>query len=165
MKEEEMIRRTYKRRRLTVAIALAISLAAWGAPSALAFDGRSPDTRDAAGQANGGVLVDGRSPDTLDAAGQAKADSAVSIIDVRSPDARDAADYAQARPFVDLRSPDARDGAFPVIVSAPKTIPVERFHWSDFGIGVGTAFGSMLLIAGLAAGTLVARQKRGPATA
>ena len=159
-----MIRKTYKLRRLIVAIALAASLAAWGVPAALAFDGRSPDTRDAAGQAARGVLTDARSPDTLDAAAQAKTGSAVSIVDVRSPDARDAADYAKERPFVDLRSPDARDGAFPVIVGAPETIPVERFHWSDFGIGVGAAFGSMLLLAGLAAAGLVARQKRGPAT-
>ena len=37
--------------------------------------------------------------------------------------------------------------------------PVDRFHWDDFGIGVGSAFGSVLLLAGLAAGVLTTRRR------
>src|SRR5215211_5248774 len=38
--------------------------------------------------------------------------------------------------------------------------PVDRFHWDDFGIGVGSAFGSVLLLAGFAAGVLTTRRRR-----
>ena len=34
------------------------------------------------------------------------------------------------------------------------------FHWADFGIGIGVAFGAMLLLAGLGAGVLAARPSR-----
>ena len=39
-------------------------------------------------------------------------------------------------------------------------VPADRFHWGDFGIGVGSAFGSMLLLAGLTAGILATRRRR-----
>jgi hypothetical protein len=47
-----MFRKTYKIRRITVAIGLAASLGASAAQSALPFDGRSPDAREAAEQAS-----------------------------------------------------------------------------------------------------------------
>lgn len=39
-------------------------------------------------------------------------------------------------------------------------VPADRFHWGDFGIGVGSAFGAMLLLAGLTAGILTTRRRR-----
>ena len=39
-------------------------------------------------------------------------------------------------------------------------VPAGRFHWGAFGIGVGSAFGSMLLLAGLRAGILTTRRRR-----
>jgi hypothetical protein len=39
-------------------------------------------------------------------------------------------------------------------------VPPDRFHWDDFGIGVGSAFGSLLLLAGLTAGILATRRRR-----
>jgi hypothetical protein len=162
-----MFRKTRRTRRLVVAIALGASLASWSAPSALSFDGRSPDTRDAAGEANV-VVVDARSPDTLDAAEQAQIVTVHAILDSRSPDARDAGDYAKASPFVDLRSPDARDGTFQaspeIRIVAPELASPDQFHWGDFGIGLGVAFGSVLALAGLAAATLARQKRGGPAT-
>jgi hypothetical protein len=167
-----MIRKTYRiRRRITVAIALVASLAAWAAQPALAFDGRSPDTRVAAEQAKAGSVIDLRSPDTREAAEHGKPGSRA-FVDLRSPDTREAADQRKPSVLVDLRSPDTRDAAIPVVpeirVAAPELISSDRFNWGDFGIGVGIALGSMLLLAGLAASASAARQKRdertGPAT-
>jgi hypothetical protein len=62
-----MMERTHTMRRIAAAIGLAASLAAWTAGPALAFDARSPDTREAAEQEPSSV-VDRRSPDTRDAA-------------------------------------------------------------------------------------------------
>lgn len=42
----------------------------------------------------------------------------------------------------------------------PGFAPVDRFHWDDFGIGVGSAIGSVLLLAGLATGILATRRHR-----
>ena len=39
-------------------------------------------------------------------------------------------------------------------------VAADRFHWGDFGIGVGSAFASMLLLAGLTAGILTTRRRR-----
>lgn len=160
-----MIRKTYRiRRRITVAIALAASLAAWAAQPALAFDGRSPDTREAAEQAKAGSVVDLRSPDTREAAEQEKPGSRA-FVDLRSPDTREAADQRKTSALVDLRSPDTRDAGIPTVVvtrvAASELVSSDRFNWGDFGIGVGVALGSMLLLAGLAAGALVARKRRG----
>jgi len=161
-----MIRKTYRiRRRITVAIALAASLAAWAAQPALAFDGRSPDTREAAEQAKAGSVVDLRSPDTREAAEQEKPGSRA-FVDLRSPDTREAADQRKPSALVDLRSPDTRDAGIPTVVetrvAASEIVSSDRFDWGDFGIGVGVALGSMLLLAGLAAGALlVARKRRG----
>jgi hypothetical protein len=197
-----VIRKTYKRRRITVAIALAAALAAWSAPSAIAFDGRSPDTREAAELAGANGLGDIRSPDTRDAAEQAGSSSRVSVVDARSPDARDAGQQAASRFSIDARSPDTREAAerakphivvdgrspdsrdaaqrIPAAIAdawmgvflarsqpealAPGLVSTDRFHWGDFGIGVGVSVGFMLLLAGVAAGARAARQRRGART-
>ncbi len=157
---------THTMKRMAAAAGIAASLAAWAAQPALPFDGRSPDTRDAAAEAS--PFVDVRSPDTRDAAAEANV-----LVDLRSPDARDAADGARPSVLVDFRSPDARDASFRAlpetrIVTIDRVSP-EGFEWGDFAIGIGVALASMLLLAGLAAGALVARHKRrqktSPATA
>jgi hypothetical protein len=154
-----MIRTTYKRRRLTVAIALVAALAAWSAPSAVAFDARSPDTRDVGQQAMSLFTSDARSPDTRDAAEQAKPSI---VVDGRSPDSRDAAQRhlaAIAEAWMGALLPRSQPEA-----PAPGPGLVDRFHWGDFGIGVGVSAGFMLLVAGLAASALVARHRRGART-
>jgi hypothetical protein len=200
-----MIGRTHTMRRITVAI-VATSLTAWAAQPALPFDGRSPDTREAAQQVSVGSAIDRRSPDARDAGEQGKPSSGLSLVDARAPDTRDAGRQATSRFSIDARSPDTReaaeqakpsfvvDGRSPDSRDAAQRIPsalsdawlgvfsarpqpgvpaahvisTDRFHWGDFGIGVGVTFGSMLLLAGLAASALAARQKRdertGPAT-
>ncbi len=159
-----MIRKTYRIRRITVAIALAASLAAWAAQPALAFDGRSPDTREAAEQAKAASVVDLRSPDAREAAEQRKRGSHA-FVELRSPDTREAADQTKPSSLVDFRSPDARDAASRDVpdtrVGAPEPVSSDRFHWGDFGIGIGVGLGSMLLLAALATGALVARKRRG----
>ncbi len=160
-----MIRKTHTIRRMTVTIALAASIATWAAQPALPLDARSPDTREAAEQAKVSSLVDARSPDTREAAEQASASSGINVVDARSPDTRGAAEQMKRSLFVDLRSPDTRDAASPAFaetkVVSLDPVSSDRFNWGDFGIGVGVALGSMLLLAGLAAGTLAARQRRG----
>jgi hypothetical protein len=184
-------------RRITTGIVLAASLAG-GVQPALAFDGRSPDTREAAEQVAERIpafvavevdedtgfilekpraLVDLRSPDTREAAEQGKPDSGTLVVDLRSPDTREAAEQAPGSGVVavDLRSPDTRDAAEqrqPVSIvevavpadSQPSLLSGDRFHWGDFGVGVGIAFGAMLLIGGLAAAVLATRQRRGERT-
>jgi hypothetical protein len=166
-----MISKTHKIRRITVAIALAASLAAWAAQPALPFDGRSPDTREAAEQPKLSVVVDGRSPDTRDASERTSVSSGIAVVDALSPDTREAAE--QAKPsspvlIADARSPDTRDTAFRALLETrvvpPDLVSADRFHWDDFGIGVSVALGSMLLLAGLAASALAARQRRSERT-
>jgi hypothetical protein len=189
-----MISKTHKIRRITVAIALAASLAAWAAQPALPFDGRSPDTREAAEQPKLSVVVDGRSPDTRDASERTSVSSGIAVVDALSPDTREAAEQAkpssgvlvvdlrspdtraaaeQAKPsspvsIADARSPDTRDTAFRALLETrvvpPDLVSADRFHWDDFGIGVSVALGSMLLLAGLAASALAARQRRSERT-
>jgi hypothetical protein len=182
-----MVRKTYRIRRITLALALAVLATAWAAQSAPAFDGRSPDTRDAAEQSQAGSVVDLRSPDAREAAEQAKVGSrtyvdlrspdareaadqwnpgsGTAVVDARSPDARDAAHQPNPGSLVDLRSPDARDAAIPITrearVAAPDVVSSDRFNWGDFGLGLGVALGSMLLIAALMGGALAARKRRG----
>jgi hypothetical protein len=160
-----MVRKTYRIRRITLALALAVLATAWAAQSAPAFDGRSPDTRDAAEQSQAGSVVDLRSPDAREAADQWNPGSGTAVVDARSPDARDAAHQPNPGSLVDLRSPDARDAAIPITrearVAAPDVVSSDRFNWGDFGLGLGVALGSMLLIAALMGGALAARKRRG----
>ena len=80
------------------------------------IDGRSPDTRDAAGTVQ--LQIDGRSPDTVDAAGTAQ----LQVVDGRSPDTLDAAQAVQPIELVSFRG----------------------FDWSDAGIGA--AMGAALIL-------------------
>ena len=134
-----MIGKSHKRGRIATAIALTVSVAACAAQPALSFDGRSPDARDAGRQAS-------------DARG-------ATLTDARSPDTREAGERAGSSPLVDGRSPDARDAGFRPVAPATAVSP-DRFHWGDFGIGVGVAITSLLLLAGLAAGALTVRHRR-----
>ena len=178
-----MTRTTHLSRRITVAIGLAATVAVSAVQPALAFDGRSPDTREAVQSRT----LDARSPDTLEAAQDRSHDALIDarspdtrearqdrggqmLIDARSPDAREAAgpslDRLLVRGVVDARSPDARDAAKPATLAFPTDaeqpiVSPDGFRWGDFGIGVGTAFAGILLLAGLTAGTLAARQRRG----
>jgi hypothetical protein len=178
-----MFGKTHMIRRTGMVFALGVSVAAFAVPTALGFDGRSPDTRDAAEQAQLNAVVDGRSPDTLDAAYQARLDSLGTVVDGRSPDTLDAAYQAQLSTLGDGRSPDTLDAAYqaqlPTVNSlidgrSPDTIDagvlgrtqvVEitstgGFDWGDFGIGVAVAVGSIFILVGLGAGMREARQAR-----
>ena len=119
-------------------------------------------------------VVDARSPDTRDAvesAGQWPLEVALTPADkteVRKHWGRlylPAPVQGVADPLVDRRSPDARDAAFrampDVKVGSPALVSSDRFHWDDFGLGVGVVLGTMLLHAGLAAGVLAARKRHG----
>jgi hypothetical protein len=89
-----------------------------------------------------------------------------SIVDGRTLDAIEAARGTASRPrtsrIVDGRSLDTVEAARLARFETPQAglVPVDRFHWDDFGIGVGSAFGSVLLLAGLAAGVLTTRRRR-----
>jgi len=154
-------------------IVLTLAVAAVLVPTALAGaprDGRSPDTKDAAIAARSvdslvGAPVDGRSPDTIDAALLAQERLAVPL-DGRSPDTIDAALAAQQSTLVDGRSPDTIDAALQAHSPVVTVVKSNGFDWGDFGIGFAVAVGSLLLLAGLGAGLIAARQsqKTGPAT-
>jgi hypothetical protein len=135
-KEEEMIRKARLTRRLVTSTGLAATIVTLAAQPVLAFDGRSPDTRDAlAGTAV--TAVDGRSPDTRSLAVQATLGSIVS-------DARDAA--SRALPHTPTAS--------------PADTPITGFDWHDFAIGLGAGLGSILIMALLAAAGLASRERR-----
>jgi hypothetical protein len=160
------------RTRLTAAIALAFALActaaglataAWAPTNANHFDGRSPDTKDAAivmhhgsrvlltatAQANwppvNGIGYDGRSPDTKDAAAvhasqsRTTAAALTAKVDGRSPDTKDAAAAAHTTPS-------------PVVIVA-----ASGFNWTDAGIGAATGLGLAVV---LGAGLALARSRR-----
>jgi len=95
------------------------------------------------------LTVDGRSPDTQDAAYNAQQRLLVPV-DGRSPDTQDAAYNAQQRLLVpvDGRSPDTIDAAL-----SPQPImstPASRFDWGDASIGAGLASGLLTLVAATA---------------
>lgn len=156
-----------------VTIVLSLAVAFVVIPAALGGtprDGRSPDTKDAAIAAHSldsvvGARFDGRSPDTIDAALAAQARSLVPV-DGRSPDTVDAALAAQESAVVDGRSPDTIDAALQAHSPVVTVVKPSGFDWGDFGIGFAVAVGSLLLLAGLGAGLMAARQsqKAGPAT-
>jgi len=132
--------------RMATGIALAATIAALTAPAALA---------------GGNRVVDGRSPDTRDAA-MATHDSFYALDPAI---ARAIAAHQQSLTPSDGRSPDTRDAALQAHNPVATFVKSNGFDWGDFGIGVGVAIGSMLMLAGLAAGVLAVRQsqKTGPA--
>jgi hypothetical protein len=156
---------------LTAPVALADGVGS-PPPQASHFDGRSPDTRDAAyvahhgrriayakaaassvgGPPLNGVVYNGRSPDTKDAAAAAhaltitRARAATTLagnFDGRSPDTKDAA------------AADAAPAA--VIVVGPA-----GFEWADAGIGAAAGFG--LAVIAVAALALTRTRGRGALT-
>ncbi|HEX2111123.1 MAG TPA: hypothetical protein VHF67_06180 [Gaiellaceae bacterium] len=149
-----MFVRTHTLRRITVVI-VATSLAIWAAAPALPFDGRSPDAREAGEQAKPSLIVNGRSPDSRDAGqriASALSDAWVGAFSAR-PDP--GASSAVADAWLGMLSARPQPE-----IPAAEVGSIDRFHWGDFGIGVGVTLGLMLLVAGLAASALVARQKR-----
>jgi hypothetical protein len=155
-----MIGKTHRIRRMATGVAVGLSVAAFAVPAALGFDGRSPDTRDAAEQAQLSFVVDGRSPDTLDAAEQAQL---ASVSDGRSPDTLDAAYQAQLglqSTIVDGRSPDTVDAGILGRTQVVEITSGTGFDWGDFGIGAAVAVGALFILVGLGAGMREARQAR-----
>jgi hypothetical protein len=134
-------------------LATAAALYAFLAPLAAAgsFDGRSPDTKDAASVVHAQIVVptDGRSADTIDAA---LSHSTATGLDLRSPDTIDAAVVAHGtQPGVDLRSPDTRDAAVAAHATPTPSVVIvgnSGFDWTDAGIGAAGGFAIALLAAG-----------------
>ena len=118
--------------RITRTAALALALAAMGAPAALAQDLRMPDTRDA-------------SP----------AEPVVLDQDLRNADQRD------VTPPQDFRGADATgaptQGSAVVVVRAPEAAPASGIDWGDAGIGAGGLLGMTLIGLG---GTLLVLHRR-----
>ncbi len=118
--------------RITRTAALALALAAIGAPSALAQDLRMPDTRD--GSPGVPVVVDR---------------------DLRNADQRD------VTPPQDFRGADAAgaptDGRTVVVVRAPEAVPASGIDWGDAGLGAGGLLGVTLIGLG---GTLLVLHRR-----
>jgi hypothetical protein len=121
-----------------------------------------------AAAASANQYQDLRSPDARDAAGQASAVTGPSQ-DLRSPDARDAAREAVgvSSPSQDLRSPDARDAAreLPRVVVSPPVVEVREapsggFDWGDAGIGAAGTLGLFSIAAGSAL-LVTSRRRRG----
>jgi hypothetical protein len=173
-----MFRKTHTIRRSAGALAVAAYIGGLGASSALA-SGNTSFTREYATWLAGPKvqhLSDGRSPDTRGAARQAQfgreyatwiAGPKAHLVDGRSPDTRDAARQAQQTTLVpsDGRSPDTLDAAF--VAHAPVVTVVQSagFHWGDFAIGIAAALGLMLAL-GLSIRLLATRHGRkqpGPA--
>jgi hypothetical protein len=148
------------RMRMVQALVLAMAAAGTAASAAEASVGRPPDVRDTAAAVNAAVPHGSdrisryrtssgfvtRPPDVADAAAAASA---------ASPDAIER--YAAAHPHgrglssptgstVVGRPPDISDAA-----EAARAVSVTSsagFHWGDFGAGVGTGIGSIVLLVG-----------------
>ena len=110
--------------RFGASIGLVAAIVALAAQPVFAFDGRSPDTKSAAAAAEVAAVSDARSPDTRS--------TALSVTGTAVQDFRDA---------VSRSAPVA-----PVAKAAPAST---GFDWGDFGVGVGAAFGSILLLVAL----------------
>jgi hypothetical protein len=162
-KEAEMFGKTHMIRRMVTGVAVTASVALFAVPVALGFDGRSPDTRDAAEQAQLSSIVDGRSPDAIDAGYQARLGSLGTLVDGRSPDTLDAAYQARLgsqTTIADGRSPDTVDAGVLARTQVVEITSSTGFNWSDFGIGAGVAVGALFILVGLGAGMREARHAR-----
>ncbi len=157
-----MFERTHTMRRITVAI-IATSLATSAAAPALPFDGRAPDTREAAEQGKPSLIVDGRSRDSRDAGQRIASPLSDAWLGAFSARPDPGASSAVADAWLGMLSARPEPG-----IAAAELGSVDRFHWGDFGIGVGVSLGTMFLVAGVGARALGARRKRderaGPAT-
>ena len=107
----------------TASLALA---GGWAPPSGRNFDGRSPDTKDAA------------------AAAHSARTSASTHSSATTPDPRLTGKF-------DGRSPDTKDAAAAAHASAPVVVVGSAgFDWTDAGIGAAAGFGlAVMLVAGL----------------
>jgi hypothetical protein len=136
-------------RRAGATIVLVAGLAVVGVPSALAggFDGRSPDTRDAArtAQQSTVVLLDGRSPDTRDAALNVQS-TTYGPTDGWYGYAVSLTNAAQTPQIADGRSPDTRDAAVQAHAPVVTVVKSPGFQWGDFGIGIAAALGAVLVL-------------------
>jgi hypothetical protein len=140
----------------------------WAPPGqAGSFDGRSPDTKDAALAAHrqGRILsattivsarpplnavgYDGRSPDTKDAA--------LAAHQGRGTEITVGSTQQQVAGSLDGRSPDTKDAAYAAHNSAATIVIASGggFDWTDAGIGAAAGFGLAVM---LAAGLAVARK-------
>jgi hypothetical protein len=130
-----MVGKDHMASKLMTSLGLAASIAAIAAQPVLAFDGRSPDTRESAA-------------------------AIVPATDVRSPDTRAVAIEATNASI----GRDARDAGSRAVPHAPRAVSVptrvDGFSWGDFGVGVGAALASMLLLALVAATAWMRRGKR-----
>ena len=146
-------------RRIAAALVLAVSVSMLAAQAAAAFDGRSPDTQQAAVtlHTGGGLAVDVRSPDTRAAAQPTSGMSSTAgqSISVAGSNI----------PAIDMSSADTRD-AIASAGDSTRTVTVwsQRFDWADFGLGAGVAAGSLLLLAALAAAAMSGRRRNRPST-
>ena len=141
-----MLDKTHKIRRTGILVALGAAIAAFAVPAALGavgsgFDGRSPDTKDAAAQAQ--LQTNNPGDGWYYRALAPQRQNSVTVpapLDGRSPDTKDAADAARYQTVSILES--------------------SGFDWGDFGIGIAAAVGGLLLLTGLGAGLREARQVR-----
>jgi hypothetical protein len=153
MKEEAMFGSSHIPRRIATGIAVAAALTAVAVPSALAggFDGRSPDTRDAAlaAQAPSGSLSPAqriiRQEDARRTAAQRQHESPYGARDGWYGYAVSLTNASRSTPVLDGRSPDTRD--FAAQAHSPVVTVVESpgFQWGDFGIGIAAALGAVLI--------------------
>jgi hypothetical protein len=174
-KGNEMLSTRTTRPLKSIALALAVSALAVPMAQAKLVDGRSPDTRDAAMATHDSFYAldpaiaraiaahqqsltpsDGRSPDTRDAA--MAAHDSFNGLDPWM--ARVIAAHQRSLTPSDGRSPDTIDAALQAHNPVATVVTPNGFAWGDFGIGVGVAIGSMLMLAGLAAGVLAVRQSQ-----
>jgi hypothetical protein len=130
-------------------------------PSAL--DRRSPDTRDAALQAQLTAPSDGRSPDTRDAALQAQltAPSKGLSLDTLDPGIAAAirAHQSSLTP-ADGRSPDTADATLVAHSPVVTLTTPSGFAWREFAIGASAMLGLLLLLGGLSRAGHALRAKR-----
>ena len=131
--------------RLTRTATIAMAIAAFAAPSAVAQTDVSPSTPAVAGQMQQHL----RSPDAIDAA--TPAPTTTPLDDKRSPDARDAGEGREPS-----NSPEV------VVVKLTDVAPAPSgFDWADAAIGAGALLGLILLTVG---GALVVVHRRHAAT-
>lgn len=153
--------KAHQLRRIAAVLVLVVSVSTLAAQAAAAFDGRSPDTKQAAvtHRTGGGLVVDVRSPDTR-AAAQPTSDMSSTV-------GQSISVAGLSSPAIDMRSPDTRDAiASASAGGSTRTITVsqERFDWADFGMGAAVTAGSLLLFAGLAAAAMSGRRRNHPST-
>ena len=149
---------------LVIAVAVVCGVAA-AHGSTVVIDGRSPDTLDAASNAQLGV-IDGRSPDTRDAAMQPRlpagfySTAATKAMEARHKAMARLGGLNQISPAERVAIQEDARRYDPRIYAAGAPLPErpirpvveivasDGFHWADAGVGVGSAFAVVLLTLG-----------------